>query len=138
MARQPTRPRGRRGRHVRIWPGGLRRRLVVAFVLVATVSAGTLAVASYLLVRDARLDGSLAASAAEAREDLNLAATITGQAAGDFVRASEQRGTHAVRILPRGRTVASDAQVHPPIPGVLQGLGRAAQRGYPREDGAGQ
>src|SRR5689334_16015288 len=113
MPRQPIRPRGRRGR---IWPGGLRRRLVVAFVLVATVSAGALAVASYLLVRDARLDGSLTTSAAEAREDLNLAATITDQAAGDFVRAYEQRGIHAVLVFPGGRTVASDDQVNPPIP----------------------
>src|SRR5256885_16188681 len=134
MARKPTRPHGRRGR---IWPGGLRRRLVVAFVLVATVSAGALAVASYLLVRDARLDGSLAASAAEAREDLNLAATITYQAAGDFVRAYEQRGTHAVLIFPGGRRVASDAQVDPPIPPGLVGLVRRGQLGYQRMDVAG-
>src|SRR5438270_9045336 len=121
MARQPIRPRGRRGR---IWPGGLRRRLVVAFVLVATISAGALAVASYLLVREARLDGSLTASAAEAREDLNLAATITYQAAGDFARAYEQRGTHAVLIFPGGRKVGSDGRVDPPIPAVLQGFVR--------------
>ena len=138
MARQPTRPRSRRGRRGRIWPGGLRRRLVVAFVLVATVSAGALAVASYLLVREARLDGSLTASAAEAREDLNLAATITYQAAGDFVRAYEQRGTHAVLIFPGGRKVASDAQVNPPIPAVLQGFVRQGQLGYQRMDVAGQ
>ena len=138
MARQPNRPRDRRGRRGRIWPGGLRRRLVVAFVLVATVSAGALAVASYLLVRDARLDGSLAASAAEAREDLNLAANLTYQAAGDFVRAYEQRGTHAVLIFPGGRTVASDAQVNPPIPAVLQGFVRQGQLGYQRMDVGGQ
>ena len=134
MARQPIRPGGRRGR---IWPGSLRRRLVVAFVLVATVSAGALAVASYLLVREARLDGSLTASAAEAREDLNLAATITPQAAGDFVRAYEQRGTHAVLIFPGGRKVTSDDQVNPPIPAVLQGFVRRGQLGYQRMDVAG-
>ena len=42
MARRLPRPGGRRGW---IRPGGLRRRLVVAFVLVAAVSAGALAVA---------------------------------------------------------------------------------------------
>src|SRR2546429_699434 len=135
MARKPTRPHGRRGR---IWPGGLRRRLVVAFVLVATVSAGALAVASYLLVRDARLDGSLAASAAAAREDLNLANTITYQAAGDFVRAYEQRGTHAVLIFPGDRKVVSNPQVNPPIPAVLQGFVGRGQLGYQRMDVAGR
>src|SRR6201985_3996385 len=127
MAWQPIRPGGRRGR---IWPGGLRRRLIVAFVLVAAISAGALGVASYLLVRDARLDGSLTTSAAEAREDLNLAATITYQAAGDFVRAYEQRGTHAVLIFPGGRKVVSDDRVNPPIPAVLQGFVRRGQLGY--------
>jgi signal transduction histidine kinase len=135
MARQLIRPGGRRGR---IRSGGLRRRLVVAFVLVATVSAGALAVASYLLVRQARLDGSLAASAAEAREDLNLAATITYPEAGGFVRAYEQRGTHAVLIFPAGRSVASDAQVDPPIPPALRGFVRQGQLGYQRTDVGGQ
>jgi signal transduction histidine kinase len=134
MARQLIRPSGRRWR---IWPGGLRRRLVVAFVLVAAVSAGALAVASYLLVREARLDGSLTASAAEARQDLNLAASITYQEAGDFVRAYEQRGTHAVLIFPGGRKVVSNARVNPPIPAALQGLARQGQLGYQRMDVAG-
>jgi hypothetical protein len=94
-------------------------------------------VASYLLVREARLDGSLTTSAAEAREDLNLAATITYQAAGDFVQAYEQRGTHAVLIFPGGRKVTSDDQVNPPIPAVLQGFVRRGQLGYQRMDVAG-
>src|ERR1700747_3072016 len=110
----------REGRGGLIRRGGLRRRLVVAFVLVATVSAGALAVASYLLVRDARLDASLATSAAAAREDLNLAATTTSQAAGVFVRPYEQRAPPAVLISPGARTVPSDPQVTPPIPAVLQ------------------
>jgi signal transduction histidine kinase len=131
MARRLLRPGGRRGWTRR---GGLRRRLVVAFVLVAAVSAGALAVASYLLVRQARLQGSLTASAAEARQDLNLAATITYREAGGFVRAYEQRGTHAVLIFSGGRRVASDAQVNPPIPPVLRGFVRRGQLGYQRMD----
>src|SRR5713226_1922663 len=134
MARQLIRPGGRRGR---IRSGGLRRRLVVAFVLVAAVSAGALAVASYLLVRQARLHGSLTTSAAQAREDLNLAATITYREAGGFIRAYEQRGTHAVLIFPGGRRVVSDAQVNPPIPPVLRGLVRQGQLGYQRMEVAG-
>jgi signal transduction histidine kinase len=131
MARRLLRPGGRRGW---IRPGGLRRRLVVAFVLVAAVSAGALAVASYLLVRQARLQGSLTASAAGAREDLNLAATITYREAGGFVRAYEQRGTHAVLIFSGGRRVVSDPQVNPPVPPVLRSLVRRGQLGYQRMD----
>jgi len=135
MARQPARP-GRRRRW--IWPRGLRGRLIVAFVLVAAVSAGALAVASYLLVRQARLQGSLTTSAVQAREDLNLAATITYPEAGSFVRAYEQRGTHAVLIFPGGRRVASDTQVDPPIPAALRTLVRQGQLGYQRMDIGGR
>jgi two-component system sensor histidine kinase MtrB len=134
MARQLIRPGGRRGW---IRPGGLRRRLVVAFVLVAAVSAGALAVASYLLVRQARLQGSLTTNAVEARQDLNLAATITYREAGGFVRAYEQRGTHAVLIFSGGRRVWSDARLNPPIPPVLRSFVRRGQLGYQRMDVAG-
>src|SRR6266516_2995386 len=129
MAGQLIRPGRRRGR---IRPGGLRRRLVIAFVLVAAVSAGALAVASYLLVRQARLQGSLATNAVEARQDLNLAAAVTYREAGGFVRAYEQRGTHAVLIFPGGRRVWSDPRVHPPIPPGLRSVVRRGQLGYQR------
>jgi two-component system sensor histidine kinase MtrB len=133
MAGRSGRPGRRRGR---IWPRGLRWRLVVAFVLVAVIAAGSLAVASYLLVRQARLQASLTASAAQAREDLNLAAGITYQEAGGFVGAYEQRGGHAVLVFPAGR-VASDARVDPPIPAALRGLVGRGQLGYQRMDVAG-
>ncbi len=125
----------------RSWPGrlrgrlraaGLRRRLILAFVLVAAISAGSLAVASYLLVRQARLDGSLATSAVEARQDLNLAAAIAESDAGGFIQAYERRGTHALLIFPQGGRVSSDPQVNPPIPATLQSLVRRGQLGYQR------
>ena len=119
-------------------PGGLRRRLVVAFVLVAAVSAGVLAVASYLLVQQARLQGSLSASSAQAREDLNLAATITYPLASDFVNAYEQRGTHAVLVFPGGLRVPSDTEVNPPIPAELADVVHQGQLGYQRVHVAGQ
>jgi two-component system sensor histidine kinase MtrB len=122
-------------------PRGLRRRLVIAFVLVAAVSAGILAVASYLLVRQARLQGSLTASQIQAREDLNLAATpvpVSYPEAVGFVQAYEQRGTHAVLIFPGDRRVASDPRVNPPIPPGLRDLVRQGQLGYQRMDVAGQ
>jgi two-component system sensor histidine kinase MtrB len=122
-------------------PRGLRRRLVIAVVLVAAVSAGILAVASYLLVRQARLQGSLTASQIQAREDLNLAATpvpVSYPEAVGFVQAYEQRGTHAVLIFPGDRRVASDPRVNPPIPPGLRDLVRQGQLGYQRMDVAGQ
>jgi signal transduction histidine kinase len=134
MARQPARPgKGRRW----IRPHGVRGRLIVAFVLVAAISAGTLAVTSYLLVRQARLQGSLTASAVQAREGLNLAAAITYPEASSFVRAYEQRGSHAVLIFPAGRRVASDTRVNPPIPAALRSLVRQGQLGYQRMDVGG-
>jgi len=121
----------------RIRPRGLRWRLIVAFVLVAAVSAGALAVASYLLVRQARLQASVTTSAARAREDLNLAAAITYQEAGGLVGAYEQHGTPAVLIFPGHPRVVSDAQVSPPIPRTLRGLVRRGLLGYQRMEVAG-
>ena len=138
MTRQPG---GAAARRRLLRPGGLRRRLVIAFVLVAAVSAGILAVASYLLVRQARLEGSLTASEVQAREDLNLAATpvpVSYPEAASFVQAYEQRGTHAVLIFPGGGRVASNPQVNPPIPAGLRNFVRQGQLGYQRMDVAGQ
>jgi two-component system, OmpR family, sensor histidine kinase MtrB len=135
VTRQPGGPAARRGA---LRPRGLRRRLVIAFVLVAAVSAGILAVASYLLVRQARLQGSLTASQIQAREDLNLAYRIPYPEAVGFVQAYEQRGTHAVLIFPGDRRVASDPRVNPPIPPGLHDLVRQGQLGYQRMDVAGQ
>jgi signal transduction histidine kinase len=134
MARRQIRTAGRRGR---IRSGGVRRRLIVAFVLVAAISAGALAVTSYLLVREARLEGSLTTSAAQARVDLTLATAITYAEASGFVQAYEQRGSHAVLIYPPDRRVASDAQVDPPIPAALRDLVRQGQLGYQRMDVGG-
>ena len=130
MTRQPASAARRRRL---LWPGGLRRRLVIAFVLVAAVSAGALAVASYLLVRQARLQGSLSASEAQAKEDLNLAETISYPLAAGFITAYELRGTHAVMIFPEGR-VASDTAlaVDPPMPAGLRGVVRQGDLGYQR------
>jgi two-component system sensor histidine kinase MtrB len=113
-------------------PAGLRRRLILAFVLVAAVSAGSLAVASYLLVRQARLDGSLATSAVEARQDLNLATAIAENDAPGFIQAYERRGTHALLIFPGGLRVASDLQVNPPVPAALRSMVSQGQLGYQR------
>ena len=121
-----------------IWPGGLRRRLVVAFVLVAAISAGSLAIASFLLVRQARLQGSLNARAAEARQDLILARAIRFPEASGFVAAYEQPGTHAVLVFPHSRTVPSNPQVNPAIPASLRGIVGERKLGYERFEVSGK
>src|SRR6266581_3759233 len=65
-------------------PTRLRRRLVVSFVLVAGLSAAALALGSYLLVRESRLDDSVDRSVAQAKLNLafarlNLPAHPTGR-----------------------------------------------------------
>ncbi len=129
MARQLIRPGGRRGR---IRPAGVRRRLIVAFVLVAAVSAGALAAASYLLVRQARLHGSLATKTVQAKEDLILAASIPQREAGGFVSGYERLGAHAVMIFAGGGRVVSDPRVNPPIDPELRRLVRHGMLGYQR------
>ena len=132
-----ARPRGQTaarftGRRKWIRAGGLRRRLVIAFVLVAAISAGALAIASFLLVRQARLQGPLNARAAEARQDLRLAASIRYPEAGDFVRAYERRDTHALLVFPRRRAVPSNPHVNPAVPVSLRDIVRQGKLGYQR------
>jgi signal transduction histidine kinase len=122
----------RRNGRGRLRGAGLRRRLILAFVLVAAVSAGSLAVASYLLVRQARLDGSLTTSAVEARQDLNLATSIAENDAAGFIQAYERRGTHALLIFHGGHRVASDPRVNPPVPATLHSLVGQGKLGYQR------
>src|SRR5262245_3314187 len=112
--------------------GGLRRRLVVAFVLVAAISAGALAIASFLLVRQARLQGSLNARGVEARQDLRLAASIRYSEASSFVRAYERPGTHAVLVFPGRNAIPSNSLANPAIPASLRGVVRQGKLGYER------
>jgi two-component system sensor histidine kinase MtrB len=56
-----------------IRPGSLRRRLTIAFLLVAGLSAAALAVASYGIVREARLSDSVDRSVEQSRFNLVLA-----------------------------------------------------------------
>lgn len=119
-----------------IWAGGIRGRLVVAFVLMAGMSAGALALGSYLLVRDARLQGSRDVAQAEARSDLNLAFGLKAASGtldpNGFVQGYEKLGVHAVLIFPGLPSVASDPRVSPPIPASLRHLVREGQLAYIR------
>jgi two-component system sensor histidine kinase MtrB len=118
---------------------GIRGRLVVAFILIAGISAGALALGSYLLVREARLAGSLDLARERARTDLRLASGITAREVtpGGFLQGYEQDGAHAVLAFPGRAAVASDPAVNPALPASLRGLVRAGQLGYARLTVAG-
>lgn len=124
MSRLPVRARG------------VRRRLTVAFVLVAAVSAGALAIGSYLLVRQARLNDSLSRAAVEARVDLGLAAGIRGSQStrylSGFIRQYERRQVHVVLAIAGRAAIVSDPAISPAIPARLRRAVSAGQLGYQR------
>jgi signal transduction histidine kinase len=60
----------------RVQPGRLRRRLAVAFVLVAGLAAAALGTGSYLVVRDNRLDDSLRRGLEQSRFNFVLASEL--------------------------------------------------------------
>ena len=104
-------------------PVRLRRRLTLAFVLVAGVAAAALALGSYLLVREARFADSVRQAAADARFDLQLA----GQAQPlDDTRIAGLRNS----FQGTGREVllvgAASADTDPDAPAVLRADTRAA------------
>jgi signal transduction histidine kinase len=57
-------------------PGRLRRRLAISYAVVAAIAAGALALGSYLVVSNSRLDESVSSSLAQARTNLLLAGTV--------------------------------------------------------------
>jgi two-component system sensor histidine kinase MtrB len=114
-------------------PGRLRRRLTIAFVLVAGVSAGLLAGGSWLLLREARFDASLHQAAADARYRLVLAGQflpLTDERRGELLTSFEGSGRHVVLV---------DGGQHPSHPAYAPALGArlrasvaAGQLGYER------
>ena len=118
-------------------PGRLRRRLTIAFVLVAGVSAGVLAGGSYLLLRQARYDASLHAAAADARYQLVLAGQflpLTEQRRAELLTSFEGSGRHVV-LVADGTWPSHPAYV-PPLSERLRATVAAGQLGYER--GAGR
>jgi len=118
----------------RVPPGRLRRRLTVAFVLVAGVSAGSLAGGSYLLLRQARLDASVQQAAADARYQLVLAGQfrpLTEQRRAELLRSFEGSGRH-VLLAADGDVQASNASFAPPPGPALRATVAAGELGYER------
>ncbi|MFI7605953.1 ATP-binding protein [Micromonospora sp. NPDC049366] len=118
----------------RVPPGRLRRRLTVAFVLVAAVSAGVLAGGSYALLRQARLDASVQQAAADARYQLVLAGQfrpLTDQRRAELLRSFEASGRHV--LLADGDGVsASNVAFAPPLGPALRASVASGQLAYER------
>ncbi|MEV6812623.1 ATP-binding protein [Micromonospora sp. NPDC051296] len=117
-------------------PGRLRRRLTIAFVLVAGVSAGVLAGGSYLLLRQARYDASLHAATADARYQLVLAGQflpLTEQRRTELLTSFEGSGRHVVLVA--GDAWPSHPAYLPPLGEQLRATVAAGQLGYERSTG---
>src|SRR5207247_6510984 len=125
----------------RIRPGRLRRRLAVAFVVVAGVSAGALAVGSFLLVRGARLSDSLARAKTPVTFQLNLAAhtfePLTEESIDSLEASFEQTDQHVMLITGGDNVVASNQSFDPVIPSSLRRSVQRGQLGYQRLDSGG-
>ncbi|HCT81608.1 MAG TPA: two-component sensor histidine kinase [Micromonosporaceae bacterium] len=95
-----------------VQPGRLRRRLTIAFVLVAGVSTAALAIGSYLLVRQARFDDSLARAAGDVRYQLVLAQQflpLDAERSTNLLASFESSGHHVVLIAGDEVTPSSSA-----------------------------
>ncbi|MFF5056010.1 ATP-binding protein [Micromonospora sp. NPDC000663] len=114
-------------------PGRLRRRLTVAFVLVAGVSAGLLAGGTGLLLRQSWWDASLHQAAADARYQLVLAGQflpLTEQRSTDLLTSFESSGRHVVLV--DGSTRPSHPAYAPTLGDQLRAAVAAGHLGYQR------
>jgi signal transduction histidine kinase len=120
-------------------PGGLRRRLTVAFMLAVGLSAAALAAGSYFVVRHNLLADSVDAGALQARRNLVVAPAYLRQSRGRgaLVAAYQRTGTLAVGI-DRGRPFSSSLSVDVrEVPRSLREIVRRGDLGYQRETVAG-
>jgi signal transduction histidine kinase len=119
-----------------IHPGRLRRRLTIAFVLVGGLSAGALALGSYIVVRHARLDDSTSRALQDSRLNTIIAGGTLRGRPGDVGRLEARlstRGTFATVIGSDGHVPAGRL----PVPADLRRLANSGQVAYERQTIAG-
>jgi two-component system sensor histidine kinase MtrB len=120
--------------------GRLRRRLTIAFTLVAGVSALVLAASSYWIVRETRLDDSVERALDQSRFNLELASSVlaggTGRAATDeLLTALSTRGDFETVGVADGTSFSSSVSLGPEqVPEGLEPLVEDGQLAYQRED----
>jgi signal transduction histidine kinase len=120
--------------------GRLRRRLTVAFMLVAGLAAAVLAASSYFIVREARLSDSLDRALEQGRFNLVLAGETLGRSpttaeTSDLLEAYERRGTFETVGRTGTRTFSSSLSLSADqIPEGLQELVAAGRLAFEREE----
>jgi signal transduction histidine kinase len=126
-----------------IRPGSLRRRLTIAFLLVAGLSAAALAVASYGIVREARLSDSVDRSIEQSRFNLVLANETlstdpSAQEIEQLLSAYERRGGFETVGTTGTRRFSSSVSVGiQEVPPELRALVARGRLGYERVTVAG-
>ncbi len=118
-------------------PGRLRRRLTIAFVLVAGVSAGALALSSFLLVRQARLSDSLDRAEADVRFQVVLTQQflpLDAERSAQLLTSYEQTGHHVV-LVRGGASEPSNPAFDPPRSSGLRSRVGDGDLGYERVSG---
>jgi two-component system sensor histidine kinase MtrB len=122
-----------------VQPGRLRRRLTLAFMLVAGISAAALAGGSYLVVRQARLDDSLDRSLEQARLNLVVGAELLPDEGPPAVLdAYARRGSFATVLVADGQDFPSSLSVGlAQVPGGIRRIVAEDQLAYERTEVAG-
>ena len=129
---------------LRVRTGRLRRRLMVAFMLVAGLSAAILAVSSYFIVREARLSDSVDRSLEQARFNLVLAGETLGPnpttaQRNDLLAAYQRRGNFVTVGRTGSSTFSSSLSVgYPQVPDAVRAVVASGHIGYERANVAGQ
>jgi signal transduction histidine kinase len=122
----------------RISPGGLRRRLTIAFALAVGASAAALAVGSFFVVRHNLLADSVDSGVRQARRNLVIAPTYLKKSPDALLRAYQRRGDFETAGVYRGRPFSSSFSVSVrQVPSELRRVVRKGELGYQRNTVAG-
>ncbi len=120
-------------------PGGLRRRLTIAFTLAVGASAAALAAGSYFVVRHNLLADSVDSGDLQARRNLVIAPSYLRQGTPNKLLAAYDRGGDFLTVgVDRGQPFSSSFSVGVrQVPTDLRRLVREGKLGYKRETVAG-
>ena len=118
-----------------VQPGRLRRRLTLAFMLVAGISAAALAAGSYLVVRQARLDDSLERSLDQTRFNLVLGARVLpAEGPLALLQDYERRGGFDTVLVEDGRGIPSSLSLSTAqVPDGVRDIVTDGQLAYERD-----